>query len=161
MVDYMVSQEENMLQARLDKDQYNEEDLISLKTPLNLPYYTSSFSFEKAYGSVELDGKVYQYVKRRVYNDTLELLCLPDYTKTKLRSAKTEYFKLSLENTTSHQNKKNTNVLKIILPEFCQTGSFYTFNLIPDLHTKYYISNSSKVKMVYLGKMKHPPENLG
>ena len=77
----MQSSSDAYLEKQVDQNKYNEDELITIKTKLNLPYYISSDQYERAYGSINIDGTNYQYVKRRVHNDTLELLCLPNRQK--------------------------------------------------------------------------------
>jgi hypothetical protein len=112
------------LEKRVDQNKYDESDLITIKTKLNLPYYTGSGQFERVYGSIDINGTNYQYVKRRVHNDTLELLCLPNQTNTNLQSIKNELTK-SLADGQASSHKKNTTI-KISLPDFFQ--SFKTFS---------------------------------
>lgn len=107
-------------EQKLDQSRFSEDELLSIKTKLNLPYYTGSARFERTYGTVSLHGVVYTYVKQRVYNDTLELLCLPDAVKTKLQSAKNEFSKSAADSQASLPNKKAAE-LKISLPDYCQS----------------------------------------
>ena len=108
------------LEKRLDNHEYNNDDLISIKTPLNLPYSTNSISYERAYGSVNVNGVDYEYVKTRVHNDTLELLCLPNQVKTELQAVKSDLVKISLEGQQSNKKSSNHSNLKISLPDYFQ-----------------------------------------
>jgi hypothetical protein len=91
----MQDKAERQFESRLDHRQYDESQLISLKVPVTrLSYYNNSTSFERADGQLEINGVPYQYVKRRIYDDTLELLCIPNQTAMKLRLSRDEYFKL-------------------------------------------------------------------
>jgi hypothetical protein len=67
-----------VLQSRIDNDQIGDQHLISIKTPLNLPYYNNTSDYENVSGTVELNGVEYKYVKRRVFNDSLELSLLSE-----------------------------------------------------------------------------------
>ncbi|HET7898375.1 MAG TPA: hypothetical protein VFL47_11905 [Flavisolibacter sp.] len=109
-----------LIEKKLDHNAYSNDELLSIKTKLNLPYYTSSSRFERAYGTVNIKGVVYTYVKQRVYNDTLELLCLPDAAKTKLQTVKNELTKSAADGQASLPLKKSADV-KISLPDFCQS----------------------------------------
>lgn len=83
------------LEARLDRQQYDDNQLVSIKVPLtHLTYYNTSTSFERANGEIDLDGIPYHYVKRRIYNDSLEMLCIPNTTELKLRKSCNDYFGL-------------------------------------------------------------------
>jgi hypothetical protein len=59
--------------AIIEDEQYNESDLVTIKTPVNLPYYANNAKFERVDGEMVIDGIVYQYVQRRVYNDSIEI----------------------------------------------------------------------------------------
>lgn len=84
------------LEARLDVNDYDGSQLISIKVAAtHLAYYNSSTTWERVDGSLELNGVVYKYVKRRLYNDTLEWLCLPDQGTMKLRAYANALFRLT------------------------------------------------------------------
>jgi hypothetical protein len=83
------------LQSRVDRHQYDLSQLISLKFPVtHLSYYNNSPSFERADGQIEINGVPCEYVQMRIYNDSLEFLCLPNQAALKLRASKDDYFKL-------------------------------------------------------------------
>jgi hypothetical protein len=82
------------LQAQFDKDEYDHSALISVKIPSpNLPYYHSSKEFYDMEGEIEMGGVFYKFVKRRLYNDTLEFLCLPNKEAMNLNIAKNDFYK--------------------------------------------------------------------
>ena len=56
-----------------------------------MPYITNLSNYERVDGEMEVNGIYYNYVKRKVYNDTLYLMCLPNKNKTRLSSARNEY----------------------------------------------------------------------
>lgn len=83
------------LESRLERQQYVEDQLISIKVPLtHLAYYNTSAAFERIDGKIEVDGVPYRYVERRLYNDSLEMLCIPNAAELKLRQAGNDYFRL-------------------------------------------------------------------
>ncbi len=82
------------MEVQLDNNNYDESQLISIKVPITyLPYYNNSKTFERVDGQIEIHGTPYKYVKRRIYNDSLELLCIPNATAMKLQTTKNEFFK--------------------------------------------------------------------
>lgn len=123
LINRLQYSEEARLEKKLDASEYGTNDLISIKTPLHLPYYTNSVSYERVYGSVNVNGVDYEYVKRRVYQDTLELLCLPNKAKTNLQSVKNDFVKMSLDGTPIHKKGAGHNPIKISLPDFYQENS--------------------------------------
>jgi hypothetical protein len=81
--------------ANLDRNNYSDSELISIKIPVvDLPYYTNSKEFERVDGKIEIDGVVYNYVKRRLYNDTFELMCIPNKAANQFKTARDEFFSL-------------------------------------------------------------------
>jgi hypothetical protein len=76
---------------QLDNHQYNDSELIEVKIALHTPYLSNWSDYERVDGEAEVNGLYYTYVKRKIHNDTLYLLCLPNKTKTQLNAARLEY----------------------------------------------------------------------
>ena len=85
--------------AMLDKNNYNEHELIQIKYALNAPYITNNISYERCDGQIELNGVQYNYVKRMVQNDTLYIYCIPNHQKTELNKTENLYAKQNADNT--------------------------------------------------------------
>jgi hypothetical protein len=98
---------------KIEKQQYANEDLVAYKfSAKQLPYYTNSKNYEVANGEVEVNGTIMTYVKKRIYNDSIEYVCLPNKAKTNLRTAREDFFKLvnDLQNSSKNSTpKKQTN----------------------------------------------------
>lgn len=108
---YWEHREDNKLVARLDRNEYDESQLISIKVPVsNLSYYNSSTTFERVDGTIDVGGIQYNYVKRRIFKDSLELLCIPNTTAMRLRQSKNDFFRQvnDLQQQTNHGKKHNT-----------------------------------------------------
>lgn len=104
VVDYLQQRSDSHLEAQLDRDQYDDSQLIELKIPIHLAYQTSWSSYERYDGEIEMNGTLYKYVKRKVCNDTLYLKCIPNTKKMDLAVARDDFFK----NTNDiDQNKSN------------------------------------------------------
>ncbi len=83
------------LLARLDENNYSDTDLISFRFPAsNLGYYSNSAAYDRVDGNISIAGVQYNYVKRRIYKDSLELLCIPNKTVNSLQTARDDFFKL-------------------------------------------------------------------
>jgi hypothetical protein len=144
------------LETALDNNEYNESDLISIKIPISyLPYYNNSASFERIDGQVEIQGLEYKYVKRRIYKDSLELLCIPNPSVMNLKEAKNEFFRFvndlqhngNDKSTHSHHGSTKNfsfDFYVIIHPyklnDFCSVSSAVQFKyLFPDSSRHYSI----------------------
>lgn len=80
--------------AALDDQAYNENDLIEIKVPIELPYMQNWEAYERYDGEVIVDGVHYNYVKRKLVNDSMSFLCLPNVEKNRLYNARETFFAL-------------------------------------------------------------------
>lgn len=159
-IDYMQQQHDVKLTVQLDKDQYADEDLISIKTALSLPYYNQSIDFERVDGSIRIDGVDYKYVKRRIVNDSVELLCLPNTVKQKLQTAKSDFFKITNDLQRPEGNKKPMNIIKTVLPEYCETLTAYTLEQYHIAKQKHPVSITPFLSSLYAVIPEQPPETM-
>ena len=88
---YYIQQSDKLISQRADIDDFSTASLIEVKVKLNLPYITDWSDYQRYDGQVEVNGVHYNYVKRKISQDTLHLLCLPNETKTKLYHTSTDY----------------------------------------------------------------------
>ena len=147
------------IEQKADAHQYSDDELISIKTTLNLPYYQSSPQFERAYGSININGQDYEYVKRRVYNDTLELLCLPNHTKTKLQSFTNHLAQSATDGQASAPGKSNT-LTKIFFPDFFQPLKSFSSTLVADVKN-HFISTNTLFHFANFAQMQdRPPQSM-
>ena len=94
LTDYWQQQADKGLEARLDRNEYDDTQLYSIRIPLtNLSYYNNYSSFQRVDGQIDIDGIRYKYVKRRIYKDSLELYCIPNETAIQLQHAKNDFFR--------------------------------------------------------------------
>lgn len=122
------------LQASLDQHKYKESELISFKLHLNLPYISSSSEFESVEGNIDINGINYQYVKKRFYNDTLEILCVPNYTKSTIKESKNEFAKQLNGIAASNSSKKSPSNL-IVKSSFSDLIQEHHFNFYHNIYT--------------------------
>ncbi|MDO6430997.1 hypothetical protein Q4E93_10390 [Flavitalea sp. BT771] len=105
---FMQQQATRQMEEQLNNSQYDESQLISLKVPItHLSYYNCSSTFERVDGQIEINGIPYQYVKRRICNDSLELRCIPNQMALRLRLSRDEYFRTinDIQSSQRHQQQ--------------------------------------------------------
>jgi hypothetical protein len=159
VIAFMEQNSEVAIEQKVDRSDYNTADLISIKTALNLPYYSSSPHFERAYGSVTVNGVAYEYVQKRVYNDTLELLCLPNGAKTALQGLKAELTKATADGQASVPAKKGATTLKISLPDYCQSFETTAVVSVPPIST-FPFQNESFFLTGFTRQQERPPQAI-
>jgi hypothetical protein len=160
---YLQQQTDSALELRLDEQTYNEDELISFKLPLSIPYNNSSKDFERVDGEVNVKGVIYKYVKRRIYQDTLEVLCIVNKDKMQLQSAKDEFFKLCYDLKHSPTSgKKNTSgsVAKGLQLEYYYSNYSLTIQAQLIERTVYYNSPSVALPIIFLAPAGQPPEGV-
>lgn len=80
-------QSDKVLEANFDKDNFNENQLISVTITFPMPYQHNSEGFERCDGEIALNGKLYKFVKRKYADGNMTFLCLPDQNKMNLEDA--------------------------------------------------------------------------
>lgn len=157
---YFEERADLVLEQKLDNSDYDESQLIEIKVPLELPYQTNWKEFERFDGEIEIAGIHYKYVKRKVYNDSLILLCLPHEGKMKLQSARDEFFKLVNDLQHPAQSKKSDKgaTAKNPVTEYYSESQRW---LIPKLTALYHFSFIRKSAPAFTGftlTPEQPPE---
>ena len=94
MFDHLERGTDRHMADRLDTDDYHPADLIELRIPLQLPYQAGWATDEQVDGEIDIDGVHYNYVTRRLVNDTLVLQVIPNHEKTKIRHARETFYAL-------------------------------------------------------------------
>lgn len=89
--DFFINRSDQQLVQQVDRHQYHESELITLKIPLQIPYNTDWSNYERIDGEIIVNGIYYNYVGRKFSRDTLYLLCLPNAIKTNLYAARNGY----------------------------------------------------------------------
>ena len=149
----MVQQRaDTKLEAKLDRNDYDESQLIEIKVPVNMPYQTDWANFERYDGEVEVNGIHYKYVKRKIQDGQLILKCIPNQTKQSLESAKDDIFKTNndlqqdnaakksgapapVKNTLGdYDNLQQLSVAALFTSSNEQSYNIYQSALVTDLH---------------------------
>ena len=124
--DYFQTKSDSQLEAKLDRNEYDESQLIEIRVALNLPYYIGQ-GYQRYDGEIELAGIHYKYVKRKVENGELVLLCLPNQEKQEIQKARDGFFEMVNDLAQNTSGKKsdsgNSFVFKIFLPDCKQENN--------------------------------------
>ncbi len=127
---YAKKLSDTKLETSLDKFQYNENDLITVSVPLSNPYHISQSAFERIDGEMTIDGKLYKYVKRRVFNGELILLCIPNHGKMRIEDEKKNYFAnangISDDAASKKQDNSTSRIIKNPLVEYDQLNIIHS-----------------------------------
>lgn len=111
------------LVARLNNNQYSQDETVTLKIPLAIPYQSNS-QYERVDGEFTHEGNVYRLVKQKFDSDTLFVVCIKDKTSGHIEQALTDYVKTFTDNPA--QGKDTSKLLVSIIKDFLATSLKYS-----------------------------------
>jgi len=159
LISFIEGKADAQLEAQLDENNYDESQLVSIKVPVTyLVYYSNSKSFERVDGQIEIGGILYKYVKRRIYKDSLEMLCIPNHAAMKFQSAKNEFFKFIND---LHQGRKtapHSGSSKDFSVDYYIENDFLHLNELNPSSSKILFHYAELTLHCYLITDEHPPE---
>ena len=102
----------------LDDQQYGDEETVTLKVPLVLPYRIDLAEYQRVDGEVEYEGEFYQLVKQKLDNDTLYIVCYKDKNSKRIKQVLADYVKTFTDKPVDakHQPKFSAGFIKDFLP---------------------------------------------
>lgn len=108
------------LVQRLDQDRYRQEETITLKVPLSVPYYIDDDSYERVNGEIEHQGEFYRLVKQKLVRDTLYVVCIKDGKSKQIKKALADYVKTFTDKPvdSKHRGKTPVSFLKDYIPSY-------------------------------------------
>ena len=149
------------MEQSIDRQAYSAESLVEIRVPLHMPYTNNQKQFEQFSGSIRLNGKDYNYIKRRIYNDTLILLCLPDIAKTQIKNARETYTGLLNDLPASATGKKATgNIYKNFTGEYEHNTIETVQPLLLSNFQQYFLHNQSLLPSSFICSPEQPPDRL-
>jgi hypothetical protein len=159
---YLEDEANISLESRLDDNNYNESELVSIKIPAqHLAYYYNSKTFERVDGEVEISGVQYKYVKKRLFNDSLEYLCIPNTDVNKLRTARDEFFKLVNDLQLNGQEKKSSphsnNSKNFIADYDIEDHTLNAYASLQVINIEF-VSNESGLSHCFIPVAEQPPD---
>lgn len=164
LLQYWETEANTRLEVKIDKQEYDEKELVEMKIPLTVPYGNSSKEFERYSGEIDIAGVHYKYVQRKVYNDSLILLCIPNKEKTQIATAREAFSVLinELQKETSGKKSSGTNslALKFSLSDYTLQQSAEWNVLISVDNRMFHSSDVSLLSSTIFSSPGQPPENI-
>lgn len=146
---YLAEQQWNKeQQTSLDHSLYNEDELITIRVPLRLPYVSDTKEFKRTDGEIKVNGHIYRYVKSKIENGQYVLLCLPDHYKQRLEIAKQDYYRLANDtdqNTDTKKTGSSSLLLKLQLSDYEQCYLSFTALGLHSLQPVYFFTQDKRV----------------
>lgn len=162
VANYFEQKSNAQMEVALDENQYRDDQLISIKQPTNLPYYNNEKTFQRINGEIEIAGVHYKYVKVRIYNDSLELMCIPNAGKMSIEAAKADFSRLAadFQQSTSAEKKSQSDSknLQKTLGEYEEMYMAANSALTTSPYPSFISFSSPFVKDLFLKTPEHPPD---
>lgn len=157
---YYANQSSYELQVIVDQKKYNESELVHFKMPLNQPYIVNTDGYESLEGNMDYKGINYQFVKKRIVNDTLEIVCIPNITRTQIDNNKEDFTKqlADIVNTSTSKKSQGSQQLKFSFTDFTQEHHFELYNFIAFATIKHVSQFEPYLSFDYLQNISKPPE---
>ncbi|MBL7696776.1 MAG: hypothetical protein JNK79_01395 [Chitinophagaceae bacterium] len=154
---YFIYHTDRQAVQQIDNRLYDESELMEIKILLNLPYLTSQGQYERVDGNLEHEGIYYNYVERKVNNDTLYLKCRRNTTKTDLHQRLNDYTRKVNDIPTSEKTG-NTTIKKFSLAcEYVQYIASYDFDQDNNTSSEYTIVSFRTLPTLFIADPFKPP----
>lgn len=147
------------LEARLDKGDYAEEDLVRIDVTLSLPYTSDWTAPERVDGSVTFNGQEYKYVKRIFTKGIMTYWCIQNQAPLQISKKATDYFG-KVNGLPGNENGKKNNDFKKVFTDF-ENYTLSTNTLISGNKRFYSVPGATSCRIGYLIVMEQPPDLQG
>jgi hypothetical protein len=147
------------LQVVLDEHKYDESQLVSIKIPMTyLAYYTNSPFYQRVDGQIEIAGVEYEFVERKLCDDSLEFLCIPNQTAMTLHAAQNDLFKRLTGLDLNENKKSSTGLLKINLADYLKANHFFELHNLLFTENKWSSFYNDRILCYFSWVLENPPE---
>lgn len=127
----LVNRSDAAIHQQIDQNTFNNDELVEFRISLKTPYLAGSVpEFERVDGEAEINGIIYTYVKRKIENGQLVLLCLPNNDKKRLQGSSVDFFKLvnDIEHPSKAKDPAHSGAFKNLLSEYQQESNCWNIS---------------------------------
>jgi hypothetical protein len=114
----LLSQARTALNEKINNDQYKEDQTVTIKIPLTLPYPVQQDGYQRVEGDFEHQGEFYKLVKQKHSNDTLYIVCIKNVEEKKAFKVFSDLVKLSTDQSSSTSNSQSTKTIVNIIKDY-------------------------------------------
>jgi len=113
----MLRQARITLNEKIDNDQYKDDQTVTIKIPMPLPYPVQD-EFQRVQGDFEHQGEFYKLVKQKYSNDTLYVVCIKSAEEKKAFKVFSDLVKLSTGQTSSASHNQNAKTMVSVIKDY-------------------------------------------
>lgn len=151
---YKTSQD---LVQRLDNRDYSDDETVTLKVPMAIPYHIDSEEFERVDGEIEHQGEFYRLVKQKLVKDTLYIVCIKDLASKRLKQALAAYVK-TFTDKSSNSNHHSSNITSTFIKDYIPQPFSVEFSSTGWTQEVAVSSRSVVLLSSFSASIVHPPE---
>jgi len=148
MIASLEKRVDSIVERAIDNKEYTEAELIEIRIPLQMPYQERFTDFERHYGEITIDGKIYNYVKRKIEGDVLVVKCIANPAKQELKNTALELAKSNNDQYPENTGKKQTlSLQKNFKADYDDKNQFCFLTCLPASgnHAAYYNSSLTEI----------------
>ncbi|MCU0374110.1 MAG: hypothetical protein MUF24_02280 [Chitinophagaceae bacterium] len=134
-VNWLEWQARHLLQQDIELNRYNTAEIIEITVPINLPYTTDWQQWEQIEGSIQANGKVYQYVERKLEKGHMTYRCLPNRQMELVVSARDNFMQLGQTLLKNGGHTKPLALKTIITPPVFEMVEHHTTTVFSPVFT--------------------------
>jgi hypothetical protein len=159
VITFMEERANARLESQLDENNYDESQLVSLKIPVKyISYFSGSTTYERVDGQILFNGIQYKYVKRRIFNDSLEVLCIPNHMAMNLKATQNEFFRFSNDLIQEKTPGSHPAPVKSFVPDSYTLLDLPHIEALPFRVLKSPYHYSDTIASCYSPTAEHPPD---
>lgn len=145
----------------VDNNGFDKRNLIEIKIPNPIPYTKAVANFDRINGEITFKSKVYKYVYRKISEDYITILCLPDANKTEINNAEKK-FEQTVNNTPQDKSttKQTNKLVKVNLSDFDYFEFDFKFNNSAQNTTQNLTQHNFNLSAQTLEVAFQPPKNI-
>jgi hypothetical protein len=159
VVSLLADKATHKLDALIDAGNYDDASLIEIKIPLSMPYQDRQTDFERHYGEITVEGKVYAYVKMKIDGDQLVLKCLPNSKKQSIKTAADNLAKVNSNQDMEQQGKKHSiSFTKVFSSDYDDKNQVFVLQGNGILNKAQYFNYTASLLHVMIQVPHQPPK---
>jgi hypothetical protein len=159
VLSYLQQKADLQLEARIDINDYDESQLVEVRAPLQLPYQITWDQFERCYGTIEIDGKSYTYVERKMVDGYMIFKCIPNTAKEVIKS--TEHILAKAVQGAGHESERASSFVKAMkcyIGDFDQEKQTSALQGLSSLKHTYWELKTAFMESGFTSSVDEPPE---
>jgi hypothetical protein len=159
IISFLQYKADQKLESRIDNNEYDEASLIEMRIPLNMPYQERYTDFERHYGEINIEGKAYTYVKRKIEGDVLILKCISNEAKQQLKETSNNLAKANTgQDKENNTGKKANTLLKVFSGDYDSNNQFAQSGLLNSSTNTEFTSYAATLQTAIIQTPDQPPK---